>query len=215
MKVIKIYFISTIILVMQLIMSISAHADVDESEAAKGYINDLSSQIYKIANDEHTSKMQKKDLFEKIMLENVDMQKMSKFVLGKYWKSLTVQEKKDFSIIYKDFLIYSYLPKFLENSSYSFSILNAIKSENHYIVYAQVTLPNGLIANIKYRVSKNVKFMIEDIMAENISIIATQKADFINILSGGNIESLKEMMQEKIAESRALLETQSTDEVAQ
>lgn len=163
----------------------------DNNKGASEFVNTNAKRVIDILNnsDKETKKVNLIALF----LEVTDYEWMSKFVLGRYWSSLSAKEQKDYLDAYKNYLVSIYVPKYEEYNKQTYKIYASSSLGNdQYQVSMDIYSP-GTKEPIKvdYRLKDYGKtFKIRDIVAEGISLLATQRADFSTFMSNNKIENL-------------------------
>ena len=173
----------------------------NQSQSVKSFVNDTAKQVMLVIDSSDTD-IQKKKKLRDIFCNTVDISWMGKFALGKYYKNIEQKQLKEYLIVYKAFLINAYVSKFSEYNGVNFDI-DSIKpiSNSQYIVNTKVLNKkyNSKYINVSYRI-KVVKerFLIRDIIAEDVSLILGQRSDFNSIISKEGIIGLIKKLKNKV-----------------
>lgn len=171
--------------------SLIAHAADNNNKKASQFVDSNAKRVIEVLNN--TDKTAKKLELIALFLEVTDYEWMAKFVLGRYWSTLSEIEQKQYTDAYKNYLVSIYVPKYEEYNKQTYNI-NASTSlgNEQYQVSMDISSPSSKEAvKIEYRLKDySNTFKIRDIVAEGISLIATQRADFSTFLSNNNINDL-------------------------
>jgi phospholipid transport system substrate-binding protein len=171
----------------------TAHAT--PKEPAGRYVEQLGNQALEVITNKKFSKEQKQQRLEKIFAENVDIAWVARFVMGRFWRTATDEQKQRYVKEYQKFLIKHYTARFAEYSGGSFAIndTRAAENEGEYIVSMQITSqePGAQPVMVDYRVRRdNGGFRIFDVVVEGVSMITTQRSEFSSVLNAQGIDAL-------------------------
>lgn len=183
----------------------NAFANDSGIEDAKVFITNLSNDVISIIQNTKSSDKEKFESLKKKFLLHVDLDWISKFILGPHYKSLTENQKKEFTALYREFAIYSYVPKFSEFNQDVVNIIDARKISNtRYEIATIIDRKDEQDVKVVYMLAKateSQKLQIYDIVVEGVSMITTHRAEFASLVANKGydymIEQLK-MRTEKI-----------------
>ncbi len=166
----------------------------------KTFVEDIGNKIINIAKEKNTTeaKIREKIINEIDMV--IDSEWIAKFVLGKNYKNLNDQQKKQFISLYRDFMINTYGPKFKNYNGKKFTVNEVVKQNNFYIAKAEF-LPKdsdtAILTDFRVR-KKDGKLYILDFIAEGISLIETQRSEFNATIDSQGIEPFLKNLEEKV-----------------
>lgn len=190
-----------ILFVLLLSFSTAVNAEYIKTSDPKVYATKITEEVQRVSAL-NIEKSDKQKLLIKLFKENVDTDFMGKFALGKYYRNLNDEQKKKYLSFYKDYVIYSYIPKFDDYATGEVKILSVLKKDKgEYIVKTSLKPSAKNIPEIKlnYRIRKNGKsFIITDIIGEGVSYITTQRSDFGGALSKISVESFIKKLEKKV-----------------
>ena len=146
---------------------------------------------------------EKEKRFGELFDKNFDLPSISRFVLGKYWKNASIEQKKKFIKTFRNYVVKTYSSRFNE---YSGENLKLVKFENEsnpkiFLVYTVLERQDAPLIKINWRVGKKKdKFVILDIVIEGISLAVTQRSEFVSVIeqNNGEIDSLISLLEEKL-----------------
>ena len=109
----------------------------------------------------------KKARFTKLFNEDLDLDFIGKFVLGRYWKTSTPQQRTDFIDVYRKLNIQTWSERFNEFKGKHFEFLGTEKSKStdQIFVNTQVPMEEGALR-------------IVDIIIENVSLAQTARSEY-------------------------------------
>lgn len=180
------------ILLVILITSTTSNAIASNKDNARTFILAVSNNTLEIIENNKLNSKEKEAKLAQLFSESVDTEWIGKFVLGKYWRAASEEERSQYITLYKKFLIGSYVPRFKDYTNERISILNVIeKDEGEYLVKTEIVRPKEPSIKVDYLVRKgSSEFKIFDIVAEGISLITTQRSEFGSVISRKGLDYL-------------------------
>jgi phospholipid transport system substrate-binding protein len=131
-----------------------------------------------------------------------DFATMSQYTLGKYWKSASPEEQKNFIKIYSDLLEESYIGRV---DAYSNEVVNyeAERIEGDRAEVATSVHGGNTEIPINYRLTqKNGEWFVYDVLIEEVSMIKNYRSSYGEIIRKEGFAKLLERMDEKLKELR-------------
>ena len=127
-----------------MIFSSVAKADVDAAKAQEFVKKVTSEGIEEIINA-NISQSEKDARFEKLFNEALDLDFIGQFVLGRYWKTATPEQRTKFIQVYRDLNTKTWSGRFDEfkGKSFNFTGTNPSSSANHIFVDSNVDMDQG------------------------------------------------------------------------
>ena len=173
----------------------------DQSQKVKNFIHNTAEQVITVIDSKETDS-QKEQKLRNIFCSTVDITWMGKFVLGKYYRKIEKEQLREYLVVYKAFLINTYISKFSEYNGVRLDIDSTKPiSNSQYIVNTKVLNKryNSRYINVAYRIAiVNEQVLIRDIIAEDISLILGQRSDFNSIISKEGVISLIQKLKNKV-----------------
>lgn len=194
--------IITFILFILTILSSSANATINATEAEKFIKNVTQEGIEELINSD-VSEKEKKERFTKLFNKDLDLDFIGKFVLGRYWKIATPTQRKDFINVYRQLNIQTWSERFNEfkGKHFEFNGTEKSKSADQIFINTQVPMNEGAPAIVKWRVKEtDGRFRIVDIIIENVSLAQTARSEYTSYIkkSPTGIDGLIKNLQQKI-----------------
>jgi phospholipid transport system substrate-binding protein len=171
---------------------------------AAGFVNDLVNTALKTLDNKQLSEEDRAKTFRELLDKDFDMPRISRFVLGPYWREASDQEKQQFQKLFEDYVVRSYAQRFSEYSGEQVKVTGSRpESETSTLVQSQVVRQSGPPAKVDWRVRKDDKgFKIVDVDVEGVSMVLTQREEFSSVIqrSGGTVAGLNKELQQKLAQ---------------
>jgi len=185
------------LLILFLILPNNAKAQ-DLNQESQDIIKYIAEESFKISSDELLSEKGKTEELSKLIMKVTDTQWIARFVMGKYWRRATEEQKTDFIKSYTDYLLSHYIPKFKMCNNDNFKVLGAVnQNENIFFVQSKYD-KEGQTARVDFRmVYKNEKLLLTDIIVEGVSFITTQRSEVSSVISQKGIDGFLEDLRNK------------------
>ena len=170
------------------------NATANQEEDAKGFISALADEgLGLLSQNEMTDEKRQKE-FRKLLQRNFDMKTIARFALGRYWKSASAAEQKEYLKLFEDMIVKVYSRRFEDYDGQDLVVKDARPSgERDTIVQSEIVPKNGPAIQVDWRVrNKNGKLSVIDIIVEGVSMSLTQRSDFASVIQrgGGQVEVL-------------------------
>lgn len=180
----------------------AAVADINKDKALAMVENLTREGIEKIVNST-SSQAEKNKVFRELFTENLDLDFIGKYVLGRYWRTATPAEQKEFINLYREFNVQTWSKRFDEFKGRKFVFKGTSNASNPQQVFVNTEVPmkEGTPASVKWRVyEKNGKLRIIDIIIENVSLAQTARNEYTAFIakSPNGVKGLLEHLRQKI-----------------
>lgn len=163
-----------------MLFATTAKADVNPTKAENFVKGVTKTGIEEIINS-NVSQAEKDKRFEKLFNQYLDLDFIGKFVLGRYWKTSTPHQRKDFIAAYRELNIKTWSKRFDEfkGKHFNFNGTSPSNSQNQIFVNTTVDMGEGAPAKVVWRVKNtNGELKIVDIIIENVSLAITARNEY-------------------------------------
>jgi phospholipid transport system substrate-binding protein len=163
------------------LMMMSAPAYAIDAAKAENFIKNITQQGIEELVNSNVSAAEKNARFTKLFNQDLDLDFIGKFVLGRYWRTATPQQRKDFIDVYRKLNIQTWSARFDEFKGRHFEFLGteSSKSPDQIFVNTQVPMDEGAPAQVKWRVKEtNGQMRVVDIIIENVSLAQTSRSEY-------------------------------------
>lgn len=185
--------LATVVCMSGLLFSIPA-AEASSADAEK-YINNIAKQALNTISNAKLSKTQKQASLDKLFRSSVDMKWVARFVMGRFWRQATDDQKSRYVKEYEKFLLHHYTSRFTDYTSGSFTLTGTRDDGEHEYTVSMELSGNGKKNEppvlVDYRVrEEDGGFKIFDVIVEGVSLITTQRSEFAAVITQHDIEYL-------------------------
>ena len=176
------------------------------SKEAEDFIQNLADESVTILSNKDVADAVKIEQFDAILTRDVDMGRVGRFVLGRYWRGLKEDDLNAYLATYQDYLIHSNASRLSAYAGEKIKVTNSVPdARNQIIVKSEVERTDGGPAiSIDWRLlDKDGELKVIDIIIEGISMALTQRDEFSSLMqrSGGKIDPLMVRMNKVIGET--------------
>ena len=189
--------------VMLAALSVTPARAADDPAA---FIQNLGDQAILILQNKQLGQKEREAQFNKLFTEGFDVAEIGRFVLGRYWTVATPDQQQQYLKLFGTYVVAVYANRFSQYSGEKFTVAGSQPTPDGASVASQIIRPNGgPPINIVWKIAKeNGGFKIRDVVAENLSMTITQRAEFASVVERGGggaagVDALNNTLKQKIA----------------
>ena len=128
------------------------HSFSDEKiEQSKYFVENLGKQVVEKVSNINLSESERIVNFRNLYLDAFDNYYISRFVLGRYWKRLDSNMKKQFVESFNDYIVTTYAPKF-KGWEGTFKATDSLLENNYYNVKMNVLNKDGPTLKLMWKI---------------------------------------------------------------
>jgi phospholipid transport system substrate-binding protein len=169
---------------------------------ATAFMNELWNRALELLNKK-TPAAERQARFRELFHNDFDSSGMARFVLGRYWRTASPEEQKEFLKLFEDYVVYVYTARLSDFGGEQFKINGARPDQGAVVVSTDVSTPGAPTPlKLDWRlVDDDGVFKISDVIVEGVSMLVTQRSEFASVIQrhGGQVQGLLELMREKTA----------------
>ena len=180
--------------------SVQASATYDDSGA---FVKALGDRAINLLTQSQVSDEEQETRFRLLLREGFAVDKIGRFVLGKYRRKATSEELDEFLKLFEDYIVSLYSSAFRNYSGETFAVSRVVKtrSARDTMVVTHInpeTDPNPTKVVFQVRNSKDV-YKILDVKIQGVSMIVTQRDEFTGFIrnNGGKVSALITALRKK------------------
>ena len=170
----------------------------EKIEQSKYFVENLGKQVVEKVSNINLSESERIVNFRNLYLDAFDNYYISRFVLGQYWKRLDSNMRKQFVESFNNYIVTTYAPKF-KGWEGTFKATDSLLENNYYNVKMNVLNKDGPTLQFMWKIylDKNKNFKILDVNIDGVSMLVTQRAEFMSVIKNnpkgviGLIEAMK------------------------
>ena len=191
------FFLFFIVLVNQ---SFSQPATQD-SQTYKNFITTLGNNIIGILVDKKAPLTERKEKFRQVLRDYFDIPEIGKFVLARYWRRATDQQKIEYLVLFENAIVDNYAAQFDNYQNEMLEVQNVREdSDQGVLVMSIIKRQTGAPPlKIDWKIFQTKRGLrVYDIIINGVSMSITQRSEYGGIISqnGGQIEGLLKLMRE-------------------
>ena len=155
----------------------------EKIEQSKFFVENLGKQVVEKVSNVNLSDNERYVNFKNLYLTSFDNYYISRFVLGRYWKRLDSNMRKQFIASFNDYIVTTYAPKF-KGWGGTFKAVDSFIENNYYNVNMHVLNKDGPTLRLMWKIylDKNKNFKILDVNIDGVSMLVTQRAEFMSVI---------------------------------
>ena len=166
------------------------------------YVMEITETAINTLTNKSVDQNKKEAQFGKLFDKNFDVPSISRFVLGKYWKQASLDQKKNFMKAFRNYIVKTYSSRFNEYSGEQLKLIDFENESNPkiFLVHTILERQDAPVIKVDWRIGKKKdRFVILDIIIEGISLAITQRSEFVSVIdqNEGNIDKLISILKEK------------------
>ena len=161
-------------------VSVSSDEKIEQS---KFFVENLGKQVVEKVSNVNLSENERTINFRNLYLAAFDNYYISRFVLGRYWKRLDSDMRKQFIKSFDNYIVATYAPKF-KGWEGTFQAVDSLIENNYYNVKMNVLNKDGPTLKLMWKIylDKNKNFKILDVNIDGVSMLVTQRAEFLSVI---------------------------------
>ncbi|MCI0431795.1 MAG: ABC transporter substrate-binding protein [Rhodospirillales bacterium] len=197
-------FCAAMLLTAAIAVAQAAAAAGDARPAASAFIQQLGTDAIKDLTDPAIPLSEREARFRRVLVDRFDMAAISKFVLGRYWRSTSEAQRVEFQQLFVDFIVRSYSVRFSEYLVEGLKVLGSSADDGGTIVvHSRIDMPSADDLRVDWRLRRaDDDFAIVDIIVEGVSMGVTQRSEFGSMIQKrGGVDGLIEALRTKNRQS--------------
>jgi phospholipid transport system substrate-binding protein len=133
-----------------------------------------------------------------LLQENFDIPRITRFVLGRYWKTASEEDRTAFGTLFGQFVVKTYSSRMSQFTEETVKVqAMRIEGETSAVVTSEIVHPSGPPTPLEWRVRNDAGTLrIVDIDVAGISMALTEREEFAAFIqrSGGSIAELNKAL---------------------
>jgi phospholipid transport system substrate-binding protein len=197
-RVLKSVFLALCLLVGSNQLAVAASSpEAVVKETSDGVINRIETQRAALeANPEQVY-----ELVNELVIPHFDFVSMSKWVLGKNWKSASESQRTEFIEQFKTLLVRTYARALLEYSGQEIKYFPAEQKPDSNLAVVKTELTSGAGAQpfpVAYRMHQaNEQWKVVDVAVDGVSLVSTYRGSFASQIKKEGFDSLIQKLADK------------------
>lgn len=150
---------------------------------SKIFVEKLGKEVVEKVSNTDISDIERYNNFKELYLSSFDNYYISRFVLGRYWKTIDKGIQKQFVDSFNNYIVATYAPKF-KGWGGTFKAVDSLLENNYYNVKMDILNKDGPTLKMMWKMylNKNKEFKILDVNIDGVSMLVTQRAEFLSVI---------------------------------
>jgi phospholipid transport system substrate-binding protein len=174
--------------------------EIAAEQSASEVIQALADQALADLTDQTLPDDVRRKKFVTLMDRYFEMDVVSRFVLGRYWRSISQEEISEFATLLQNYLALNYANQFKELNDEQFVVGNETQNNKDTFVNSEFVRPDGPPVSIVWRMREfDNEFKIIDVSIEGLSMGITQRDEFTSVIqqNGDDVSALTKALKAK------------------
>jgi len=189
--------------VLVFLYSLVSYSD-ENLASSKVFVEQLGKQVVEKVSNTEITELERYNNFKKLYLSSFDNYYISRFVLGRYWKTIDKGVQKKFVDSFNNYIVATYAPKF-KGWEGTFKAVESLFENNYYNVKMDILNKDGPTLKMMWKMylNKNKEFKILDVNIDGVSMLVTQRAEFLSVIKNhpNGVNGLIDAMNKKTDDS--------------
>ncbi len=150
---------------------------------SKIFVEKLGKEVVEKVSNTDITDTERYNNFRQLYLSSFDNYYISRFVLGRYWKTIDKGIQKQFVDSFNNYIVATYAPKF-KGWEGTFKAVDSLLENNYYNVKMDILNEDGPALKMMWKMylNKNKEFKILDVNIDGVSMLVTQRAEFLSVI---------------------------------
>ena len=171
-----------------------------QGSSADAFLKQFADELTRIVNGPNPAS-QKKAALGPVIDSNVDVDKIARFCLGRFWATATPAQQAQYTTMFHQVLLNQISGHLGDYRGVSYTMTGDTMQGSQTLVGTMITRPNAPTANVKWVVDTSAGSpKIVDVIAEGTSLRLTQRSDYASYLGqhGNDIGALLAALQRQL-----------------
>jgi phospholipid transport system substrate-binding protein len=183
------------------LVPLSVRAQVADKAAA--FVKSTGDRLVAVVNGPGTTAA-KRTQMSQIINTDVDVDGIARFCLGRYWRTATPEQQKQYLSLFHEVLVTNITSKLGEYQGVTFSMGHSKPQDEEAVVSTTVVRPNNPPTAVDWIIANpTTEPKIIDVVAEGTSLRLTQRQDYASYLThnNGSVDALIAAMKNQVSQS--------------
>ncbi|HTT81560.1 MAG TPA: ABC transporter substrate-binding protein, partial [Stellaceae bacterium] len=139
--------------------------------------------------------------FRVLFREDFDVPEIARFVLGRYWRVATPDERQEFMRLFQEYIVRAYSARLGAYAGEPFRVVDARPDGDETVVTSQIVEQSGQAIAIDWYVTETpMGYRITDVYVGGVSMAVTERDEFASVIQrSGGVAGLIAQLRQKLA----------------
>jgi phospholipid transport system substrate-binding protein len=176
--------------------SLATAADETPAEFIRTGANEVLAEMRSAASLD-----EKEAYFRQLLRQDFDMDGISRFVLGPYWRTASLEQQQEFRALLEKHIMLSHGRRLAEASGGDFRVTGSRTDPNGVVfVTGEIIAPQGARNEVDFQLGiVDGLYRIQDVAIDNVSMVLSYRSEIATVLAshGGQLGALLTAMREE------------------
>ena len=168
-----------------------------------GFIRQLGRAAAAIVADPSRGPAERKEALGQLLSAGIDVPAIGKFVLGRYWRTATPEQQRDYLDVFGRYLVTVYAGRLEGEGGHELEVTGIQPDGDTTLVHSRfVQTGDAPPVRLDWRVSRgDGGYRIVDVLVDDVSLAITQRSDFTGAIerNHGSLQALIDALKSKAA----------------
>jgi phospholipid transport system substrate-binding protein len=161
-------------------------------------LREYTDQVVKVLDDPNMARQDRRAAVRKIAHEAFDVAETAQRVRARHWQARTPAEREEFTQLFADLLERTYIARMDEYGGERIRYVSESIDGRMASVKARIVTRNGTEVAVESRMNlRGDRWLIYDILIENVSLVANYRSQFDRIVRSSSYEELVRRLKTK------------------
>lgn len=140
--------------------------------------------------------------FRELFDKDFDVPEIARFVLGRYWRLTTPEQKQEYLLLFADYIALVYADRLAEYSGATLRVTGTRAAPEGELVSSEIIRPTREApAHVNWLLKpEGGGYKITDVIVEGVSMAVTQRSEFASVIqrAGGQVQGLITALKQKV-----------------
>ena len=180
-----------------------AYAHAETAATPNAFVESLGQRVVQALSDDNLSEAARFSKFRTLFQEGLDLPTIGRFVLGRYWRRATRDERKTYQHLFENYVVTIYAARLGRYRGETVRVVGTRKDGKHdTVVSTEILSEEEPSIRVDWRVRGTPgNYKILDVVVEGISMAITQRSEFAAVIqrNGGRLDGLLTQLRAKAA----------------
>jgi phospholipid transport system substrate-binding protein len=187
-----------------LCLSPFAGSSAETEHPASTFLDSMRERAITGLTDTSRSEQEREALFRELLNETFDIERIGRFVVGRYWRQADEGVQDDFLKAFEDAIVQRFLPLFSQYQGEELIIGEAApdsKNPKFTVVTSTYVDAQGRKVKTDWRLlERNGEYKVFDVMVEGVSMAITLRSEYASVIKNqGGLPGLVTLLRDKLA----------------
>ena len=192
------------LLAVALSFSTLAQAQAETEHPASTFLDSVRERALAGLTDTTRSDEEREALFRSLLNETFDIERIGRFVVGRYWRQAEATDQEAFLDAFEDAIVQRFLPLFSQYNGEQLVIGAAApdsKNPKYTVVASTYIDSQGRQVKADWRLLERAgKYKVFDVMVEGVSMAITLRSEYASVIKQqGGLPGLVVLLRDKLA----------------